>query len=303
MSNSFSFSPKAVLPWVKNIGKVIGTGFGIKVGVDSHNRMADNNFKRVVKKEEDRKGLKVETKKLEEKKGGIEDPKLAAAMNDQIKEEYKEVVTEYAQTNLELGDTCTGVLQDIRSAKACPAETETASLIHIASRNHLPGVPAKENGMILEYRDENGELLEGETLSTALVPDDKSKATSQATIQVKDTKGKASIQVKEDQSKGAPSSFASISNNFPWQNPDVFVTVTTLNIKTSVIEQRVLSKQETKVFQGVLPQRNYVVVKNPPRDLNAVAIVLVLVAFCSLVGFPFAKSLKKIFDSFFFSEK
>lgn len=315
MSNSFSFSPKAILPWAKNVGKVIGTGFGLKAGVDSYNRMAENNLKKVVKKGENRKALKVETKKLEEKRGGIEDPKLAAAMNDQIKEEYKEVVTEYAQTNLELGDTCKGVIQDIRSAKACPPEANTATLIHIASRNLLPGVPPKENGMILEYRDKNGELLEGETLSTALVPGDKSKATSKATIQLKDNKGKAGIQVKADQNKGAPSSFASISKNLPWQNPNVSVTITTLNIKTGVIEQKVLSKQETKVFlskrakqerevfQGVLPQRNYVVVKTPPRDLNVVAIVLLLVSFCSLVGFPFAKSLKKKIDSFFFSEK
>ena len=339
MSNSFSFSPKGVLPWVKNINKVIGTGFGIKVCTDSYNRMADNSFKKVVKKGENRKALKVDTKKLEEKRGGIEDPKLAAAMNDEIKEEYKEVVTEYAQTNLELGDSCKGVVQDIRSAKACPAEAETATLTHIASRDHLPGIPAKENGMVLEYADEKGELLETETLSITLIPGDKSNATSQATVQLKNNKGKAGIKVKEDQSKGAPSSFASISNNLPWQNPEVSITVTTLNVKTGVIEQRVLSKQETKaflskqerkaflskqetkaflskqetkaflskqetkVFQGVLPQRNYVAVKTPPRDFNGVAIVLVLVSFCSLVGFPFAKSLKKKFDSFFFSEK
>jgi len=182
MSNSFYFSPKGVLPWVKNINKVIGTGFGIKVCTDSYNRMADNSFKKVVKKGENRKALKVDTKKLEEKRGGIEDSKLAAAMNDEIKEEYKEVVTEYAQTNLELGDSCKGVVQDIRSAKACPAEAETATLTHIASRDHLPGIPAKENGMVLEYADEKGELLEAETLSTTLIPGDKSNATSQATV-------------------------------------------------------------------------------------------------------------------------
>lgn len=308
MSNTFPFPSKEFMPWVKNVGKTIGTGFGIKVAGDCYNRMAENNYKRVVQKGENRKGLTATTKKIQEKKGGIEKSDLADAVKVnavkvKIKEEIKEAVTEYAQTNLELGDTCKSVMQGIKMADAYPEKAATASLYHIASKDHLPGLPAKENGMILEYRDKNGNLLEGETLSTAFVPGDKSKATSQATIQVNDNKGKATIKVKEDPGKAGPSSFASISSNLPWQNADLSVTVTTLNIETGIIEQKLLSKQETKVFQGVLPERNYVVVKNPPRDFNLAGIVFVSVAFCSLVGIPLVKSLKKNIDSFFSSEK
>ena len=100
-----------------------------------------------------------------------------------------------------------------------------------------------------------------------------------------------SNKVKEDSNKGTPSSFASISD--PWHHPEVSVTITALDIKTGVIEERVLSKQETKTFQAVVPESNYVAVKGPRTDFTVIGISFFLVTSCYVIGVPLATLLKK----------
>jgi len=287
MSNTFS-SPKAVFSWIV---QAASTGFGIKVGADSYNRMRDNQTQRTVQKGVNRKILTTKTKKIKDKSSGIENPELLEAIKTESKKDYQETITEHVQTGLELGDSCRGLLQDVKIAGNFPANAEKADLYHVKYRNRLdlPGNPPTEHGIVLEWKDKNEKILEGDTLSTVFEASDKSKATSHA-----------SIKLHGDTGKGAPSSFASIANSLPWNDRDFSVTLTTLDLKTGAIEERVLSREETQTFQGILPDRDYVPLSASPKNINIVGIVLVLVAFSSLIGLPILKSLKK---KFFFSEK